>query len=99
MAKGTVNRVTLIGNVGKDPEIKRLDNGMVIANMSIATTETRKDKESTTEWHRLVFFGKLAEIVETWVQKGHKVYVEGKIQTRKWTNKEGVDQYANRCRC
>lgn len=99
MSKGTLNKVMLIGNVGKDPEVKRLDSGMVIANFSVATSENRKDKEPVTEWHRLVMFNKLAEIVEKWVKKGHKVYVEGKIQTRKWTNKEGIDQYTTEILC
>lgn len=99
MSKGTLNKVMLIGNVGRDPEIKRLDSGMAIANFSIATTETRKDKEPLTEWHKIIMFGKLAEIVEKWVRKGHKIYVEGKIQTRKWTDKEGHDKYATEILC
>lgn len=99
MSKGTLNKVMLIGNVGRDPEVKRLDSGMTIVNFSIATSETRKDKEPVTEWHRLVMFNKLAEIAEKWVKKGHKIYVEGKIQTRKWTNKEGIDQYTTEIIC
>jgi single-strand DNA-binding protein len=100
MSKGTVNKVILIGNLGRDPEVKHLDNGTVIANISIATTETKKSKSSDikqdiTEWHRLVMFGKLAEIAEQYLKKGSKVYVEGKLQTKKWLDaKTQVEKYA-----
>ena len=93
-----VNKVILVGNLGRDPEIKYASNGAAIANMAIATSESWKDKQTgqqqeKTEWHRVVVFGKLAEIVQQYVHKGSKVYVEGQLKTRKWQNKEGVDQY------
>ncbi len=93
-----VNKVILIGNLGREPEIKYATNGAAIANMAIATSESWKDKQTgqqqdKTEWHRVVVFGKLAEIVQQYVHKGSKVYVEGQLKTRKWQNKEGVDQY------
>lgn len=91
-----VNRVTLLGNVGKDPEVKYAQSGDAVANVSIATTEKWKDKEGnkqeSTEWHRLVFWGKLAEIVGEYVKKGSPIYVEGKLKTRKW-QRDGVDIY------
>jgi len=94
----TINKVILIGNAGGDPEVNYLEsNGVCVANISIATTETWKnkdgEKQSKTEWHRVVFFRKLAEIVEKYVQKGHKIYVEGKLQTRKWDDKDGNKHY------
>jgi len=93
-----VNKVILVGNLGRDPEIKYASNGAAIANMAIATSESWKDKQTgqkqeKTEWHRVVVFGKLAEIVQQYVHKGSKVYVEGQLKTRKWQNKEGVDVY------
>ena len=92
-----VNKVILIGNVGGDPEIRRMPSGDAVANVSIATSETWKDKrgqkQERTEWHRVVFFGKLAEIVEKWVLKGSKIYVEGKLRTRKY-DKDGQTHYA-----
>ena len=96
MSRG-LNKVSLIGNVGRDPEIRYTASGAAVANLSIATSESWKDKNSgeqvqKTEWHKVVFFGSLAEIVEKYVHKGSKLYVEGKLQTRKW-EKEGVDMY------
>lgn len=96
MARG-VNRVILVGNVGQDPEIKYLPSGSAVANISVATSEQWKDKEgnpqSRTEWHKVVFFGKLAEIVGEYVKKGSQIYVEGKLQTRKWQAQDGTDRY------
>ena len=97
MARG-VNKVILIGNCGNDPEIRYMPSGGAVANFSIATSEKWKDKQTgeskeKTEWHRVVFFGKLAEIIEQYVHKGTKVYVEGKLQTRKWQDKGGTDHY------
>jgi single-strand DNA-binding protein len=97
MARG-VNKVILIGNLGKDPEVRYMPNGQAVANVTIATSETWKDKTSgeqkeQTEWHRVVFFRRLAEIAGEYLKKGSKVYIEGRLQTRKWQNKEGQDQY------
>ena len=96
MSRG-VNKVILVGSVGQDPEVRHMPNGNAVSNLSIATSETWKDKTSgeqqeKTEWHRLVFFNRLAEIVEQYVKKGSKIYVEGKLQTRSW-EKDGVKQY------
>ena len=91
-----LNKVILIGNLGKDPEIRYTQAGAAVANVSLATTETwTKDgtKEETTEWHKLVAFGKVAEIIGEYLKKGSKVYIEGKIQTRKWQDKDGNDKY------
>lgn len=92
-----LNKATLIGNVGADPEIKSLQSGDKVANISLATSERWKDKQTgerkeKTEWHRVVIFGKLAEVVEKYVTKGSKLYIEGKIQTRSW-EQEGVKKY------
>ena len=97
MARG-VNRVTLIGNLGQDPDIRFTQNQKQVANVSIATSESWTDKntgqkQEKTEWHRVVFFDRLAEIVGQYLKKGSKVYIEGKLQTRKWQNQQGVDQY------
>jgi len=94
MASKGVNRVILLGNLGKDPEIRYTSNGSAIANFSIATSESWNDKNSgekveKTEWHRIVAFGKLAEIIGEWLKKGSQVYIEGKLQTRKWEDKDG----------
>ena len=99
----SVNKVILVGNLGKDPELKYSPSGDAFANVSIATTESWKDKttgekKDATEWHRLVFNGALAEIVGKYLKKGAPIYVEGQIRTRKWTNKEGVDQYTTEIR-
>ena len=93
----SVNKVILLGNVGKEPDTRYLPNGDAVTNISIATTESWKDKngdkKDQTEWHRVVFFKKLAEIAGEYIKKGNPVYVEGKIQTKKWQDKEGVDRY------
>ena len=94
-----VNKVILVGNLGQNPEIRYTQTDSAVANLSIATSESWKDKETgeqreKTEWHRIVYFGKLAEIAEQYLDKGSKVYVEGKLQTRKWQDKEtGADRY------
>jgi single-strand DNA-binding protein len=97
---GSVNKVTLIGNLGRDPEVRFSQSGDKIANISIATSETWNDKASgerkeKTEWHRVVIFNKfLADIAEKYLKKGSKVYVEGALQTRKWTDNAGVEKYS-----
>ena len=97
MSRG-VNKVILVGNLGQKPEMRYTATQTAVANISIATTESWKDKESgenrdKTEWHRVVFFGNLGEIAERYLDKGSSVYVEGKIQTRKWQDKEGKDRW------
>ena len=97
MARG-VNKAIILGSLGQDPDIRYTAGGAAVANISIATNEQWKDKESgemqeRTEWHRVVFFGRLAEIVGEYLRKGSQVYVEGRIQTRKWQDKEGNDRY------
>ena len=97
MSRG-VNKVILVGNLGQKPEMRYTATQAAVANLSIATTESWKDKESgenrdKTEWHRVVFFGNLAEIAEKYLDKGSSVYIEGKIQTRKWQDKEGKDRW------
>ena len=97
MARG-VNKVMLIGHLGADPEVRYMPNGGAVANVTVATTESWKDKSSgeqqeKTEWHRVVFFARLAEIVGEYLKKGSQVYVEGRLQTRKWQDKSGVDRY------
>ena len=97
MSKG-VNKVILIGNLGQDPEVKFMPNGNAVANISLATSDSYKDKNTgqmvdKTEWHRVVFFQKLAEIVGEYCRKGSKIYIEGKLQTRKWTDQQGVEKY------
>ena len=97
---GSVNKVILVGNLGKDPEVRRLQSGDPVVNLSIATSESWRDKASgerkeKTEWHRVVIFNKnLAEVAEKYLRKGSKVYVEGSLQTRKWTDKDGQDKYS-----
>lgn len=98
MAQRGVNKVILVGNVGQDPEVRYTANGQAVANMSIATSEVWKDKVSgekqeRTEWHRVVFFGKVAEIVRDYTKKGSKVFVEGALRTRKWEDKNGMERY------
>jgi single-strand DNA-binding protein len=93
-----VNKVIVLGNLGKDPEVKFMPSGSAVANLTVATSETWKDKQTgeakeKTEWHRVAIFGKLAEIAGEYLKKGSKVYLEGSLQTRKWQNKEGQDQY------
>lgn len=93
----SVNKVILIGNLGKDPEVRYMPSGEAITNISVATTDTWKDKngekQERTEWHRIAFFGKLAEIAGEYLKKGSPVYIEGRLQTRKWQDKEGKDRY------
>jgi single-strand DNA-binding protein len=97
---GSVNKVILIGNLGKDPEIRRTQDGRPIANLSIATSETWRDKNTgerkeKTEWHRVVIFSEpLCKIAEQYLKKGAKVYLEGSLQTRKWTDQAGVEKYS-----
>ena len=98
MSSRGVNRVTLLGNVGKEPETRYMANGTAVTNLTLATSETWKDKSSgeqkeQTEWHRVVFFRKLAEIVSQYVTKGSKIYIEGKLKTRKWQGQDGQDRY------
>jgi single-strand DNA-binding protein len=99
----SVNKVILIGNLGKDPEMRYLPSGEAIANFSLATSENWTDKASgdkkeATEWHRVVFFGRTAEVIGQYVKKGSKIYVEGRLQTRKWQDKEGQDRYTTEVR-
>lgn len=93
----SVNKVILIGNLGSDPEVRYMPSGDAITNIRIATTDTWKDKNGEkherTEWHRVAFFGKLAEIAGEYLKKGSQVYVEGRLQTRKWQDKDGQDRY------
>lgn len=93
----SINKVMLIGNLGKDPEIRYMPSGDAIANLTLATTENWKDKagekQEKTEWHRVSMFGRLAEIAGEYLKKGSSVYIEGKLQTRKWQDKEGNDRY------
>jgi len=97
---GSVNKVILVGNLGKDPETRRLQSGDPVVNLSIATSESWRDKSSgerkeKTEWHRVVIFNKnLAEVAEKYLRKGSKVYIEGALQTRKWTDKDGQEKYS-----
>ena len=96
---GSVNKVILIGNLGKDPEVRSMQDGKKVANLSLATGESWKDKatgerKERTEWHRVVLFGGLAEIAERYLNKGSKVYVCGALQTRKWTDKDGAEKYS-----
>jgi single-strand DNA-binding protein len=97
MARG-INKVILIGNLGADPEVRYTQGGSAVANIRIATSESWKDRESgemqeRTEWHRVVFFSRLAEIVAEYLKKGSQIYVEGRLQTRKWQDKDGQDRY------
>jgi single-strand DNA-binding protein len=94
----SVNKAIIVGNVGKDPESRYMPNGDAVCNLTLATSESWKDKTSgekkeVTEWHRVVFYRKLAEIVAQYVKKGSPLYLEGRIRTRKWTDKEGQDRY------
>ena len=97
MARG-INKIILIGNLGKDPELHYMPSGGAVANLTIATSESWKDKQTgeqqdRTEWHRVVMFNRLGEIAGEYLKKGSKVYIEGKLQTRKWQDKDGQDQY------
>ncbi|WP_392562768.1 single-stranded DNA-binding protein [Orbus sturtevantii] len=98
MANRGINKVILVGNLGQDPEVRYLPNGGAVANISVATSETWKDKQTgeqkdRTEWHRVVIFGKLAEIAGEYLKKGSQVYIEGQLQTRKWQDQSGQDRY------
>lgn len=98
MARG-VNKAILIGNLGNDPDMRYTAGGAAVANISVATAESWRDKETgeqqeRTEWHRVVFFGRLAEIVGEYLRKGSQVYIEGRIQTRKWQDKDGQDRWS-----
>lgn len=97
MAQHGVNKVILIGNLGQDPEIRYMQNGKAVANLSIATSESWSDqqghKQEKTEWHRITAYDKLAEIIGEYVKKGSKIYVEGKLQTRKWQDQQGQEKY------
>ena len=97
MARG-INKVIVLGNLGSDPDARYMPNGNAVTNIGVATTNSWKDKESgerqeETEWHRVVFFGRLAEIASEYLKKGSQVYVEGRLQTRKWEDKEGNDRW------
>ena len=98
----SVNKVILIGNLGRDPEVRYMPSGDAVANITIATTETWKDKsgekQEQTEWHRVAMFGKTAEIAGEYLKKGSQVYIEGRLQTRKWTDKEGQERYTTEIR-
>jgi single-strand DNA-binding protein len=98
MASRGVNKVILVGNVGKDPEVRYMPSGDAVANLTIATSESWKDKQGQkqekTEWHRVVIFGKLAEICGEYVKKGSQLYIEGKLETRKWQDNAGVEKYS-----
>jgi len=103
MARG-VNKVILVGNLGKDPETRYTAGGSAVTNVSLATTDAWKDKQSgeqqeRTEWHRLVFWGRLAEIAAEYLRKGSQIYVEGRIQTRKWQDKDGQDRWSTEVVC
>src|ERR1700710_574633 len=97
---GSVNKVILVGNLGKAPEVRRMTSGEPVVNLSVATSESWRDKSSgerkeKTEWHRVVIFNKnLAEVAEKYLRKGSKVYLEGSLQTRKWTDKDGAEKYS-----
>lgn len=94
----SVNKVILVGNLGRDPETRYMPNGDAVTNVALATTETWKDKGSgerkeLTEWHRVTLYRKLAEVAKEYLRKGSQVYIEGRLQTRKWTDKENVERY------
>lgn len=98
MASRGVNKVILVGNLGADPEVRYMPNGGAVANITLATSETWRDKTSgemkeQTEWHRIVLFGKLAEVAGEYLRKGSQVYIEGQLRTRKWTDQAGIEKY------
>ena len=100
MARG-INKAIIVGNVGQDPEVRYMPSGSAVAEVSVATTESWKDKQTgdkqeRTEWHRVTFFGRLAEIVGEYVRKGSQIYVEGSIRTEKWQDKNGNDRYTTK---
>ena len=95
----SVNKTIIVGNVGRDPETRYMPSGDAVTNISVATTDRYKDKQTgdmreNTEWHRIAFFGKLAEIVGQYIKKGSQIYVEGRLRTRKWTDASGVEKYS-----
>jgi single-strand DNA-binding protein len=99
----SVNKVIIVGNLGKDPETRSFPNGDQVANITIATTDRYKDKttgeaKEITEWHRVSFFGRLAEIAGQYLRKGSQVYIEGSLRTRKWTDKDGIEKYSTEIR-
>lgn len=97
---GSVNKVILVGNLGRDPEVRSFNNGGKVCNLSVATAETWRDKatgerKESTQWHRVAIFNeKIADVAEKYLRKGSKVYLEGQLETRKWTDKDGKDQYS-----
>jgi len=100
MARG-VNKAIIVGNVGQDPEVRYMPSGSAVAEVSVATSEQWKDKQSgekqeRTEWHRVTFFGRLAEVVGEYVRKGSQIYIEGSIRTEKWQDKQGQDRYTTK---
>ena len=99
----TVNKVIIVGHLGRDPETRHMTNGDAVCTVSVATSETWKDKatgekKEATEWHRVLFFGRLAEIADQYLHKGSAIYVEGSLRTRKWTDKSGVERYSTEIR-
>lgn len=99
MASRGVNKVILVGNLGQDPEVRYMPNGGAVANLTLATSESWNDKttgekKEKTEWHRVVLFGKVAEVAGEYLKKGSQVYIEGALQTRKWTDQQGVERYS-----
>jgi single-strand DNA-binding protein len=99
----SVNKVIIVGNLGRDPEVRAFPSGDRVANVTVATTDRWRDKQSgemkeATEWHRVVFNGRLAEIVEQYLRKGSQVYVEGSLRTRKWQDKDGIEKYSTEIR-
>ena len=102
-SKGTINKVILIGNLGADPELRHLPSGTAVVNISVATTDSWRDKTTGetnehTEWHRVSFFDRAAEVIGEYMRKGHKIYVEGRLHTRKYQDKDGNDRYATEIR-
>ena len=98
MSSRGVNKVILVGNLGNDPEVRYMPNGGAVANLTLATSESWRDKQTgetkeKTEWHRVVLFGKLAEVAGEYLRKGSQIYIEGKLNTRKWTDQAGVEKY------
>ncbi|AKC32406.1 single-stranded DNA-binding protein [Candidatus Pantoea carbekii] len=99
MANRGINKVILVGNLGQDPEVRYMPNGSAVANITLATSENWRDKQTgenreITEWHRVVLFGKLAEIASEYLRKGSQVYIEGQLRTRKWQDQNGQDRYS-----
>jgi single-strand DNA-binding protein len=99
----SINKVILIGNLGNDPDLRYMPNGEAVCNLTLATSETWKDKsgekQEKTEWHRLTFYRKLAEIAGEYLKKGAKIYIEGRLETRKWVDKEGITRYTTEIIC